>query len=196
MTAHWPSLENCLAMATSSLKQGQRSAQENINDWDPAEKITPQVTQEEFRDFLTGYRIPKDRIASLLSSSHARRDFLAKNDTMKIRELAQYISEWKDIKQLMLQASQPKNGDQDWIMPMLAAVLSYEASIAQVPQYTLLNQIYSVNINGRTPVVYGWEKMSYFEAQKRQLSSIVEDNMWLLKEECEKAIAKQRKKKK
>lgn len=194
MTREWPTLEQCIAIATSSLSWTKSMIQENIKDGDPAEKIIPKINQKEFRDFLMTYGLPENQINLMLSSSRARREFLANNDLLKMREIAQLINEGKDIKEKMLEASQfgslsPVNRV---LQVQHAAVLAYELSEWKIPQYTLVNQIYSVNVNWRTPVMYGGEKMTYWEAQKRQISTIVEDNVELLKRACEDTMGKKR----
>ncbi len=108
---------------------------------------------------------------------------------MLIRDIDRLIKEWKDIRGTMLQAIQSDTGNKakETQKALFWGISSYEASISELSAYTLFNQIYWTTLVSDTLVIYGWKQMSYLEAQKALVNSIVEDNTAELKKECEAA---------
>ncbi len=75
-------------------------------------------------------------------------------------------------------------------MQATMVLIVYEASAAWVPVYKIVNQIFGVDVNPNTQVIYGGKGMALLDAELKFSDETVETLLDNLKKECKKATKK------
>ncbi len=185
MARNTPTFEECVS-AVTEVFWALKNARSSLIRLTSSETVLPKKSAEDLRHTLweTSW-LNKKQTDSLIWSSEARKLFIRNYDQWSTQKLASAITAGKDIKDVLAESTKVKTD-----MKMMQAamfLIVYEASVAWVPIYKIVNQIFGVDVNPNTLVIYDGKSKTLLDAELKFVDETVEKQLASLKEECKKA---------